>query len=551
MEWRKHLLIFLIFLTIGSVVILSLVPPVTKDALTHHLSVPKLYLKHGGIYQIPFMPYSYYPMNLELLYIIPLYFNNDIIPKFLHMTFALLTAWLLFSHLRKRLSFSYAAFGALFFLSTPIIIKLSITVYVDLGLIFFSTVSLLWLIRWRENNFPIKSLLVSAVFCGLAMGTKYNGLVTFLLLTLFVPFLYATDREGYGGLKKLVSFTGIFLVTALLVFSPWLIRNYIWTGNPIYPLYDNWFNPGRHVVPNTVGVFKYRALLYNEKWWEILLLPIRVFFQGQDGNPQLFDGKLNPLLMVFPIFAFFPSRTNGEQERIEKKTLLLFSVFYFLFALFSSSLRIRYISPIIPPLVLLSTYGIRNVFEFSTRFHSIRIGRLSAWVFSCLIILSISFNALYVMDQFRTVHPISYLKGEISRSKYIEKYRPEYPAMEYINKNLGPDAKLLFIFMGNRGYYCDKPYVFDMIGSKSMFSDLCNKTRDPRKVWEGLRKDGITHLLVNVGIFRKWVKKAYKIRERKVLTIFFRDYTRIIYSKNGYLLFLLKHDLPGGQNKAT
>ena len=43
---------FLVVL-IGSIIILSSVPPISRDALTHHLAVPKLYLKHGGIYEIP------------------------------------------------------------------------------------------------------------------------------------------------------------------------------------------------------------------------------------------------------------------------------------------------------------------------------------------------------------------------------------------------------------------------------------------------------------------------------------------------------------------
>ena len=32
-----------------AILVLSGVPPVDRDALTHHLAVPKLYLKYGGI----------------------------------------------------------------------------------------------------------------------------------------------------------------------------------------------------------------------------------------------------------------------------------------------------------------------------------------------------------------------------------------------------------------------------------------------------------------------------------------------------------------------
>ena len=39
-------------LLLFSICVLAMVPPVSKDALVHHLAVPKLYLKHGGIYEI-------------------------------------------------------------------------------------------------------------------------------------------------------------------------------------------------------------------------------------------------------------------------------------------------------------------------------------------------------------------------------------------------------------------------------------------------------------------------------------------------------------------
>ncbi|NTV34523.1 MAG: hypothetical protein HGA50_14695, partial [Deltaproteobacteria bacterium] len=96
------LLAGLLVLVVLCIVFLSLVPPVSKDELVHHLAVPKLYLKHGAMIELPFMPFSYYPMNLDLLYLIPLYFGNDIIPKFIHFSFALLTAGLLFGYLKRR-----------------------------------------------------------------------------------------------------------------------------------------------------------------------------------------------------------------------------------------------------------------------------------------------------------------------------------------------------------------------------------------------------------------------------------------------------------------
>ena len=192
---RSSLNNYLWGILLGGVVLLIIlmcaVPPVSRDALTHHLYVPKLYLQNGGIFEIPHIKFSYYPMNLDLLYLVALYFNKDILPKFIHFSFAAATAWMMFIYLKTRINTRHALLGSLFFLSTPVIVNLSTVVYVDLGLVCFLFAALIYLFKWIEQGFQVKPLLISAVFCGLALGTKYNGLVGLFLLGLFVPFVYA------------------------------------------------------------------------------------------------------------------------------------------------------------------------------------------------------------------------------------------------------------------------------------------------------------------------------------------------------------------------
>ncbi|NIW79809.1 MAG: phospholipid carrier-dependent glycosyltransferase, partial [Calditrichae bacterium] len=369
----------------------------SKDALVHHLAIPKLYLKNGGIHEIPSMIFSYYPMNLDMLYLIPLYFGNDIVPKFIHFSFALLTAWLIFYYLRRRIDPNYALGGALFFLSIPIIVKLSITVYVDLGLIFFTLAALLLLLRWVESGFKPKFLILSAVFCGLAMGTKYNGLITFFLLTLFIPFIYSRYAGDRASSFFHTAGQGLlFFILGLLVFSPWMIRNYMWTHNPIYPLYNNWFGAQETVLNIAANPFQFRSQVYNENWWQMALLPIRIFFQGQDGNPQYFDGRLNPFLLVLPCFAFFRKRDEFDAIKMEKKILLAFSLLYFAFAFFCTNLRARYFSAIIPPLVILSIYGVKKMLAVLSAPPPQQLKRMGVTLIIVSTFLALLLNSLYI-----------------------------------------------------------------------------------------------------------------------------------------------------------
>jgi hypothetical protein len=545
------ILLILVSALIASIIVLSSVPPVAKDELVHHLAVPKLYLKHGGMYEIPFMDFSYYPMNVDFLYLIPLYFGNDIIPKFIHFSFALLTAWLIFRYLRRKSDGIYALFGALFFLSIPIIVKLSITAYIDLGIIFFSFASLLSLLQWIENGFRSRFLILSAVLCGLGLGTKYNGLVTFFLLTLFVPFLYSRYHpEARLGFFKASGQAVIFFLVSALVFSPWMIRNYHWKKNPIYPLYAHRINPAEKHDPELredpqessgsgLGVFVIRERIYQERGWEIALVPLRVFFAGRDGSPKHFDGELNPFLLLFSLLAFWRIKHDRERVKTEKKVMLAFSGLFFAIAFFASDLRIRYIAPIIPPLIILSVLGLANAADFVQSMKGGRGKAVGLVVLGSSVALALSINGQYVLRQFESVQPFSYLSGKVSRDEYIARYRPEYPAIKFINDNLPPDAVVSFLFLGRRGYYCDRNYIHGEGRLKTIFEEACT----PEDIQADLSRSGITHLLVCDPLFAKWVSDNFDDDKLANINVFLKKFTNIVYNTNKYFVLSLEQPL--------
>jgi len=546
----KTLLILCLSVLILSIIVLSLVPPVSRDALTHHLAVPKLYLKHGGIYEIPIMGHSYYPMNLDLLYLIPLYFGNDIAPKFIHFTFAILTAWLIFYYLRQRTDSLFGILGVIFFLSIPVIVKLSITVYVDLGEIFFSFASLLFIFKWLRSGFRKRFLAYSGIMCGLALGTKYNGLVTLSILTLLIPFLYSRYGEKRGlGFIQPVKHGMMFLIISLIVFSPWMIRNYHWKSNPVYPLYDGLFNPRKDIsrqvssgekdeetVKMNRGVFTYRSIIYNETGLEIALLPLRIFFQGKDNDPQYFDGRLNPFLLLLPFFAFYGLKDEPEYLKREKKILLVFSVLYFSFAFFTYDLRLRYISPIIPPLTVLSVFGLINLYRISKQISSLILRNVSIALVVLTICLGLALNADYIRGQFTYVDPITFITGKVNRDEYISRYIPEYPAVRYINNSLDLQAKVLFILIGNRGYYCDREYSNDI----GILERSISGAKRPEDILDELKKNRITHLLIGYRLFEEWMDNNFPNEKQELTQQFFKEDSELLYHKNGFGVYVLK-----------
>lgn len=527
-------IIFLLAL-ISSIAILSYVPPVSKDALTHHLAVPKLYLNHGGIYEIPSLEFSYYPMNIDLLYMIPLYLGNDILAKYIHFTFALLTGWLIFDYLKRRINNLSALFGALLFLSIPIIVKLSVTVYVDLSLVFFSTASILFLLKWAEKDFQLKYLIISALSCGFALGTKYNGLIVLFLLTLFVPFIYSryfqnSTRSQY----RAIYYGAFFLFISLLLFSPWLIKNFVWTNNPLYPLFDNWFNPANVDSINSIGPFAQRRMLYQESLWETLLIPLRIFFQGQDNNPRYFDGKLNLFLVILPFFAFYGRKNDPSKLQREIKILFAFAILFLLFAFFMRDMRIRYITPIIAPLVILSVFGLDKIYRFEKKEYSETSRKIRIGLVSMLVCFMLFLNARYIVEQFRYIAPLSYISGRVGRDEYIEKYRPEHAVIQYANKNLSDNAKILGIFIGNRRYYSDREVVFFNI---KLFRKTIDSAVSAERLLYDIKNKGISHLIIGFDLFNEWANINFGKREKEILGNFIKNHLHLLFSKGGYGLY--------------
>ena len=528
-----------------AIIPLAAVPPVTKDALVHHLAVPKIYLRHGSLVELPSMPFSYYPMNLNLLYGVALYLGSDILPKYMHFAFALATAGCLFVYLRRRLSPAYGALGALLFLSVPIILKLSMTVYVDLGVIFFITCSILFLFKWLEKGLGFRYLTASALFCGLAVGTKYNGLIALFLLTLSVPLLYSRRAPAAPGQSvRALGLAAAYFLVALLVCSPWFIRNYQWTGNPLHPLYSQWFQPEEGGVTDAMstgaapkevgpGIFTYRRVVYGESAWEIALLPIRIFFQGKDGDPRYFDGRLHPFLLILPFFAFMRSREGPESERLEKRCLLCFAILFFGFAFFSHGLRARYIAPIIPPLVILSVFGLRNLMAWIQSLNSPRTRQAGMLVLGAAVLACLLYSAGYLAEQYRIVRPFGYLTGEVSRDAYITARRPEYPVAQCANRETPMDAKVLLVFMGKRGYYLERDYIVgvDRLGK------IVKRAGTPETVTQELMKDHITHLMTFLPILERWAGDNLDGEGGDVMRRFFREYTQPICLHEGYALF--------------
>jgi hypothetical protein len=312
-------------------------------------------------------------------------------------------------------------------------------------------------------------------------------------------------------------------------FAPWLIKNWAETGNPFFPLLTGIFpgpNRGGSAAAATFagfGIIAKRQLLYGESWWQIAALPLRLFLSGRDDNPQYFDGVLSPVLIAFLPWAF-KGKWLGE-----KKLLASFALLYLAYALFLVDLRVRYVLPIVPPLVGLMVYGIFNVYL------RMKNPRILFGIVGCFAL----FNGYYLWSYFQTVRPLPYVFGRETRGEYLEHALPEYAVFDHANKSLPDRAKIYLLFMGRRGYYCERDYVHDGGEWPALLMSAIQSARDPSDIERNLQKQGITHLIVREDLLVRFLDNNLNPEQQRRWNGFVAAYLRPEVRNGRYALYRL------------
>lgn len=218
-------------------------PPFGWDSLNYHFTFPVEWLKYGNLIVPPVVfddpAPSYYPINGSLFYLwLILPFKNVFLADLGQAPFFILSAFSVFTIAGKvGLEKKYAFYAAVLFILIPNFFKQLQVAYVDIMVAAFLLASLNYLLALNKD-FSLKNTFFFSAALGLALGTKTTALPFVFLI--FIPFstLCFTRKEIKNGV--LLFLLGAFLVLAAGGFS--YIRNFIMTGNPLYPLNFSIFN---------------------------------------------------------------------------------------------------------------------------------------------------------------------------------------------------------------------------------------------------------------------------------------------------------------------
>ncbi|MBI4777543.1 glycosyltransferase family 39 protein [Candidatus Desantisbacteria bacterium] len=507
-------------------------PPILFDSLVYHLAIPDIYIRNHGIVHIPHLVFANYPLNTEMLFALSMILGGDTVAQLIHPLFGILAGLSIYAMTRDyvvaeasslqaegihtMISTRGGLFAALIFFSMPSVIFTMTFAFNDLALTYYVILAVYAMIHWIKIQ-NIRWLILSGIFAGLAMGTKYSGIICFgiLLGSIMIvgagPCACPGDGRGKhtGSLLRRLPLKELFLfsLAAGLPVLPWLIKNLIFVGNPVYPfLYcvfggANWgeFDVQRftwemnHYGPTPSGI------------WRYLSLPMFITCDWKTG-----DIPVGPIILLYLPFLFF-------MKNIDKtvKYLLIFCSLYLLFWI-NTSMVIRFLFPCVALLCPVVGYvveregtkgaGGRSQGEETETVSGHTAYSFFAFELPILIALILNIFTLYAaIGQ----HADFYLGNKTREEKLLSAMpvKNYYQAIRFINESLAQENKILFIGEPRR-YYCKKEVLTSSELDTEVISKLVRESKDINRLIQRLKERKITHILYNKhGL--AWLNKQF------------------------------------------
>ncbi len=492
---------------------------VAADAAVYHLTLPKLYLAHGGFRPVAFSVYSNWPLNVELLFALAMLLKDYVLATLMHFGFGVLTLYAIHVGCSAFHRPHAAWLAMVLFLANPVVLVETGWAYVDLAYTFFFLAGFLFMLRATEDG-PDRptALLLAGIACGVLAGVKVNGIAGAVVVGL----LYVVSRAGRRERRRVEAraFLSRFALPVVLLWAPWLIKSAWYTGNPVYPFLYGWFD-GQDWNASLSAQFSawQRSIGMGRTWLDYLLLPVRVIVHGGEGYAH-FDGRISVLWIgLIPLSLVF-----GRRNAIVRRCLGAAGAFFVIWAV--SSQQMRLLLPVLPLLAIAAAVTITDLLE---RLRRARVRQGALW---CCLLGCGAAAGLTNADVFRSGAERLRLLAAHGESLRQMVFHPVY---RFINERLPEDAKLLSLNW-NFGFFLEREYIADSFFEASQIADWLRPATSKAELRRRLADRGITHVLMG--------RYDWGIAYPRVLDAMLADpgYARIFYwaEDDEFLLLELK-----------
>lgn len=461
----------------------AIAPPIAKDTLLYHFSVPKAYIAQGSNAYIQGNIASYLALGTEMHVVWArllggIYSERSaevagsvVVWTFFPLLLAAVFGWAREAGVSRR----FALVAVLIVAAIPTAYHVASSGYIDIALALFVTLAIYSLCRWWREPSNAAAICI-AIFLGAALGIKLTTVFVMAAFALVV-LLRARNAENSG---RLIA-TGIgALILAGAIASPWYLRTWAATGSPVFPFYMSIW-PGKAEGWDIERSNLFQAMNSQYGGADVdktryLTAPIMVSVAAQPEEPRSYDGVLGVAFLIgLPLLAFALWKLELPAEA---KIAAGIAAVMFLFWLFSSA-QLRYLLPIVPSLAIAITAAAE---AFGSQIRSV-----AQYAMTAAAIAAILTTAAWFCQK----APLRVALGGQEREVYLAEHIDYFWLYDRINKDTPPDSRIWLINMRRDTYHIDRPVFSDYLFEDWTFRKL---------LWESNDKNDLRSKVAAMGV---------------------------------------------------
>jgi hypothetical protein len=412
---------------------LALAPSVAFDPVAMHLPSIQFYAQTHALRIVPGIDYSYYPQGFEMLWTLAYVLAGQPGAQLMSALFFPLFLMLL-ARLARRCGLDHGAtvLAVVCAATLPFLHWSGGAMKNDLALALFELLALYSFLLWLEDR-NFRWIVAGAFFLSQAFSVKYVALFGAVPLVLLL---------GYAIRRQPKPWRAAIIVFAILVVfgTPWLVRAYLLTGNPVAPAR----------LAAATGAVGRNPPTPAQELVNFIQAPWHVLFQGVDT----FESPLpNPAGLLF--FVFAPLALLGGRIRPKTSAQAACLVFAGVYLLYWSwvLVMVRYAIAAFALLAVLFAAWMKGFYDAREGGLAIKLSLLGAETY-CLLIALMGLMIVGINGP-----QISYFAGRLDKPGYLRAAMQAYGAVEYLDQAHTGHASVLGVEDLARAYAPD-PFHF-------------------------------------------------------------------------------------------
>jgi hypothetical protein len=478
--------------------------PITDDdGLSYHLSSVVRYLRSGRFQFLPTLTYTNWPLGIEMLMALPAsvskYAPVGVVSYLLGIV---ILACVLRLTARWRKGGVWWSVAILLFIK-PIWGQMG-TAHVDLGTAAFGLLTVLAFVHWHSTR-DRGILWAASMLAGLTATTKLSGIWCVFGLAM------CASVYGSGTRQEKLRDAGGALLIGICCFTPWLLKSWVLTGNPVYPAAYGLLG-GRDWTPDGMARMQHYFLLLFS--WP--------------NKPPTFGWLIAARGVLIAALALVTAACVRLIRTPEGSGATLLSGIFAIGVCLSSGWNQRFV---LGALVLLAVGAgclIANRWPKTTAFAMILVIYLSATQI-------MRANDKTPLLTFQTAI------GSVSKEEYLRRKLDDYAVVEFANRTLRPTDRILVATWPERNaYYNPMAYRSNYWFQDSVHYDT------PRRLRTDLVRLGVTHVVfAPLDSNGTWCAKSYVCdgrdqNEAAAMSAYVLAHGHLLHQANGVSLYRIE-----------